>query len=297
MTIETLSLDQWSVADQVDARWQEALENGAVLYCPKLAFHLEEREQRFLDPSFSDSRRKSIYIRADRPGLFGTEAQGIDRDALSALLKRFDTQAMGLLARLFPSYAAHMRAAGTSFRPRSTSEQDQALSWRKDDTRLHVDAFPSNPTRGTRLLRVFSNVGTTPRVWRVGEPFADMARHFLPGIPAPLPGFAPLIRVLGITKRERSAYDHYMLYLHDRAKADLEYQAHCPQERVEFMPGSSWICFSDQVMHAAIAGQFMIEQTVHVPLEALAYPELSPLAQLEAQLQRRLLPRETRLAA
>jgi len=50
-------------------------------------------------------------------------------------------------------------------------------------------------------------------------------------------------------------------------------------------------------MHAAIAGQFMIEQTVHVPLEALAYPELSPLAQLEAQLQRRLLPRETRLAA
>jgi hypothetical protein len=84
-----------------------------------------------------------------------------------------------------------------------------------------------------------------------------------------------------------------MLHLHDSAKADLRYQGACAQERVEFAPGSSWICFSDQVMHAAMSGQFMMEQTVHVPMEALAYPEHSPLAELERILGRNLLARDS----
>lgn len=297
MSIETLALSSWQTDEAVDPRWQRALEQGQVLFCPRLAFELSAAEQRYLDPSFSDSRRKSIYIRADRDGLFGTDAAAPDQAALAQLLRRFEHGALGLLAHLFPSYVGSMRAAGTSFRPRPTGGQEKPLSWRKDDRRLHIDSFPSNPTRGMRLLRVFSNVGSAPRVWRVGEPFAAMAQHFLPAIRPPLPGYATLLHRLGITKRERSDYDHYMLHLHDRAKADLDYQAQCPQERIEFPPGSSWICFSDQVMHAAEAGQYMMEQTIHLPLTALAYPEYSPLALLEAQLGRTLLAREHARAA
>ena len=72
-----------------------------------------------------------------------------------------------------------------------------------------------------------------------------------------------------------------MLGLHDRAKADLAYQRDCPQREVRFAPGTTWICFSDQVMHAASTGQFMLEQTIHLPTRALYMPELSPLAILE----------------
>jgi hypothetical protein len=41
------------------------------------------------------------------------------------------------------------------------------------------------------------------------------------------------------------------------------------------------MCFTDQTMHAAMSGQFCLEQTFHLPVEALSYPERSPLRVLE----------------
>jgi hypothetical protein len=35
------------------------------------------------------------------------------------------------------------------------------------------------------------------------------------------------------------------------------------------------------VMHAVMGGQYMMEQTIHVPLDALEHPAQSPLAVLE----------------
>ncbi|HEY8623568.1 MAG TPA: Kdo hydroxylase family protein, partial [Casimicrobiaceae bacterium] len=85
-------------------------------------------------------------------------------------------------------------------------------------------------------------------------------------------------------------YDHLMLGLHDRAKADLDYQKNCGQQVVRFGPGTTWLCFSDQVMHAAVSGQHMLEQTIHVPVSALYDPQSSPLAILERLCGRALLP-------
>jgi hypothetical protein len=81
-----------------------------------------------------------------------------------------------------------------------------------------------------------------------------------------------------------------MLNLHDEAKADLGYQRDCPQQVPRFAPGTTWICFSDQVMHAAVEGQFMLEQTIQLPLAAM-YDASSPLAILERMTQRTLVPR------
>jgi len=72
-----------------------------------------------------------------------------------------------------------------------------------------------------------------------------------------------------------------MLGLHDAAKADAEYQRSATQREIRFAPGTTWICYSDQVMHAAAAGCFMLEQTTHLPLSALYEPARSPLAVLE----------------
>ncbi len=280
--IVSVDRNQWLIEEAAaDTSMQKLVECGSVIYLPKLAFTLSTDEQRYLDPAYTDEKRKSIYIRPDREGVLGTNANDNDRAALWNLLKRFESASMGMLGQLFPAYVGKMKAAGTSFRPRAIGSGAAALSWRKDDTRLHVDAFPSNPTHGMRILRVFSNIGTAPRVWRVGEPFEKMARHFLPHIRGPVPGSSQLLYKLGITKRPRSGYDHYMLKLHDAAKADLSYQEKCQQVTTGFPHGSSWICYSDQVMHAAMSGQYMMEQTIHVPMAALVFPEDSPLRTLE----------------
>ena len=163
-------------------------------------------------------------------------------------------------------------------------------SWRKDDTRLHVDAFPSNPMQGTRLLRVFCNVNPDgrPREWRAGEPFEAHAKRYLPAMSWPLPGSAWLLAKTGITKRRRTEYDHVMLQLHDRAKSDAGFQKDSPQAKVSFAPGTTWAVYSDQVLHAAMGGQHMLEQTFYLDAEHQQQPDRSPLRTLERLLHRPL---------
>ena len=180
------------------------------------------------------------------------------------MIVRYAEQSEAFALRLFPHYRGQLRRGNTSFRPLDVA--GRARSWRQDDTRLHVDAFPSNPMQGTRLLRVFCNVNPNgePRRWRVGESFEAHARRYLGAIGKPWPGSAWLLATLGITKRRRTGYDHLMLQLHDRAKADAEFQRASPQQRVDFAPGTTWVCFSDQVLHAAMGGQHMMEQTFYL---------------------------------
>jgi hypothetical protein len=278
--VVTLDFEGWlpALTEEARERASRALEEGGVLRLPRVGFALTESERRFLSPSWSDRRAKNISLESGR--LKGATGSAADRAELAAMVARFAAAAAGLVTTLFPRYAPYVKRARSSYRPQGAV--GRAVSWRKDDSRLHVDAFPSRPNRGERILRVFTNVNPTEdRVWRVGEPFEAMAKALLPRIADPLPGAATLLAALRVTKGRRSTYDHLMLNLHDRAKADLAYQRDCPQETVRFAPGTTWICFSDQVMHAAVSGQFMLEQTIHLPVSALYNPARSPLAILE----------------
>ncbi|MGP2690299.1 Kdo hydroxylase family protein, partial [Serratia nevei] len=60
-----------------------------------------------------------------------------------------------------------------------------------------------------------------------------------------------------------------------------DYQQRGPQLALAFPPGSSWICFSDQTPHAAMGGQFMLEQTFLLPVNKMQDPQRSPLKVLE----------------
>lgn len=278
-----------SWADDGPTRSVEAVvESGQVLSFPDLPFVLSEGERRFLDERWADAKAKNISVRWPAGELRGTSATGADRDALRAMIVRYAEQAEALALRLFPHYRGRLRRGNSSFRP--TQVATRQSSWRKDDTRLHVDAFPSNPMNGTRLLRVFSNVNPSgqPREWRVGEPFEEHARRYLPKIGRPLPGSAWLLHAAGITKRRRTEYDHLMLQLHDRAKADLAFQRSGPQARVDFAPGTTWVVYSDQVLHAALGGQHMMEQTFYLDVEDQQQPATSPLRVLERLLERPL---------
>jgi hypothetical protein len=156
---------------------------------------------------------------------------------------------------------------------------------------LHVDAFPSRPTAGRRILRVFTNVSPDgmPRVWKLGPPFEELAARFLPQMRRPLPGRAWLLERSGQTLGRRTPYDHYMLGLHDAAKLDADFQRSAPATEHAFAAGATWMVFSDVATHAALAGQFVLEQTLHLPIAAMQHEDLSPLRVLERRLGRRLV--------
>ncbi|SMG01295.1 Kdo hydroxylase family protein [Burkholderia singularis] len=258
-----------------------ALEDGKVLFFPHLRFPIDGGEEALLDPALADPKRKNISLAPMGGALAGVIGDAVTQSAVRALVARFAQHACTLVDGLLPEYHGKLRVAPTSLRLMQV--ETRQTSWRKDDSRLHVDAFPSRPNYGERILRVFTNVNPAgvPRVWRVGEPFEDVAKRFLPRIRPQLPGSAFLLALLRVTKTKRSAYDHLMLNLHDCMKADLDYQRTSPQQTMPFPPGSVWVCFSDQTSHAVMSGQFMLEQTFFLPVDSMVRPERAPLGILE----------------
>ena len=255
------------------------MENGKVLYCPDLAFALFGAEQRFLDPAALGDKAKSLAF--DPVSGILKHARTDDNNELSAMMRRYADSARGLIGALFPQYANELEIGRTSFRPVGIKGRGTSIA--KDDTLLHIDAFPSSPVGERRILRVFSNVNAKgePRHWRLGEPFADVAKRFYPKMPRPVPGSAWLMEKIGLTRGYRTAYDHAMLAIHDSMKRASDYQQHVSHSDFHFPPGSTWIVFTDMVSHAALSGQHLFEQTFYLPVSAMADPGKAPLRVLE----------------
>jgi hypothetical protein len=280
--LEPLNVASWEgpFSRQIVATAADALENGKLLYAQQLSFELSAAERRFLSPDCLDGKSKNVSFRPDSALVKGTRYQGAERDQLLGTLRRYYERSFDLLKALCPRYADHLQPGFTSFRPAEIA--GRSTSWRHDDTRLHVDAFPSRPMQGLRILRVFTNVNPwMPRVWRVGESFEAVGRHFLPQIEAPRPVVASLLYWLRVIKGRRTAYDHFMLGIHDRMKADETYQSQVQQVQLAIPPGTTWACYTDSVSHAAMSGQFAFEQTFYLPVSAMKNPERSPLQVLE----------------
>ena len=53
-------------------------------------------------------------------------------------------------------------------------------------------------------------------------------------------------------------------------KQDTAFQESSAQERVDLPAGSTWMTFTDQVSHAAMAGQYQFEQTFLLPVSAMS---------------------------
>jgi hypothetical protein len=285
--IVSLPIEHWDQAcspQQQDTALQ-ALEGGSVVLLPQLSFPLHEAEGRFLDPSLADAG-KNISLNPANGALQGSRD---NLEPLRGMVERYAQSSAVLLRHLLPSYLPAIQTGRTSFRP--VEVEGRTTSWRKDDTRLHVDSFPSSPTQGRRILRLFTNVHPEGRcrTWRLGESFEAVARHYLPSLHRPVWGTGPLLHWLGVTKSRRSAYDHFMLQLHDRMKADAGYQTKAAQHTQQFAPGSSWLVYTDQVSHAAMAGQHLFEQTFYLPIDGMRDPSTSPLRVLERLLRRELV--------
>ena len=278
--LESLPLTAWTgpFDAETKARACSALESGAVLFFPKLAFALADEEKQFLDAGVSDGKAKNISLNPATGKMQASSLTGAKADQLATMIERFGRQATGLVETLFPY--RNVERARTSFRP--VEVKGRHYSKISDDRLLHIDAFPSRPMRGRRILRFFANVApTSQRHWHVGEPFEDFARTFLPRVGPHWPGKSWLYDRLGVTHGRRSLYDELMLSLHDAAKLDSNFQQNSPHQAIDFPPGSCWLVFTDMVLHAVLGGEFALEQTFHLDVDELAKPERAPIRVLE----------------
>jgi hypothetical protein len=283
--LETLPLHDWKGPHDaaLKAHAVASLERGAVLLFPALSFALSEAETPFLDARVADGKAKNISFDHATGKLQASSLTGEPAQALAAMIERFGSQAAALVHDLLPY--RNVERARTSFRPVQVA--GRSYSKISDDRLLHIDAFPSRPMRGRRILRFFANVAPdSPRRWNVGEPFEDFARDFLPRVGPHLslrswPGKSWLYEKLGVTHGRRSRYDELMLSLHDTAKLDSDFQRDSPHQQIDFPPGCCWLVFTDQVLHAALGGEFALEQTFHLDVEQMAEPERAPVKVLE----------------
>jgi hypothetical protein len=208
-------------------------------------------------------------------------------ERLCDLLAGFSEAVTGWLSKTLPRYAAGWQLDRVSFRPVEESTRKLRLTARND--LLHVDAFPSRPTNGWRILRCFVNVNPRePRLWITAETFPELLKRFGPEVGLPTgrgPGVLGRLRdrVLGVFqpgRRRRSAYDSFMLRLHNFLKANADYQQHSRKRVWEFPPGSAWMVLTDTATHAALRGRYALEHSYFLAPHTLALPDESPAALL-----------------
>lgn len=272
----TQNMDQINQKDCISL-----IEKGKVLFFPEYTF--TDVDPSLLSETILDGSRKNISYDASRKTLSAYKKEMVGLDAkLIQMMEGYADFAYQLIEQTLPSYIPHLQWGRTSFRPAQIN--GRASSKRKDDTRLHVDSFSASPVHGLRILRVFCNINphNEPRVWNIGEPFPKVLARFAPKIAPYSKIKAHFLKLVKTTKTLRSAYDHYMLHLHDTMKLDDAYQAEVEKIQVDFPAQSTWIVFTDHVSHAALSGQHLLEQTFYLPADKMANPNHSPLDQWRA---------------
>ncbi len=292
VTLHVVPIQDWSTDITHDQNQEviTALESGEVIYCPRLIFPLFEPEKNLLNPRLCHRARKHISYDMGQDQLGKLLAPPAQHTSIRHMMHRYATWSTGLMHALFPHYRQVITTGRTSFRPIEIRE-GRPLSVRKDDRRLHVDAFPSTPMGHRRIIRCFSNINLQgyPRIWRLGEPFSVVANRFLPQLSPPIWGTLSGLKLLKLTRGQRYLYDHYMLQLHHRMKENTAYQREAEQRVVPFPAGSSWIVYTDVVSHAAMSGQHVLEQTFYLPWQKMQTPASAPVSILEKLFKKSLL--------
>jgi len=285
--MEFYTIDRWPPATPTDYRPQ--LETGNVLYFPTTPFSLAAESQDFLRSL--DFAGKAIHKNiAYRPasdritGFVGTPDQ---QHRLLATMRDYSRTVVAFTASLLPEYARAWKLDYASFRPLEESGRDLPVNKRND--LLHTDAFPSRPTSGDLILRVFTNIHPSKtRNWITTDPFALLAEKYA--------GSAGLARIasnslhepaarflhsIGLPVVPRSPYDRFMLHFHDYLKHNNDFQENCPKYRFNFPPGSTWLTFTDVLPHSVHSGQHALEQTFIISKSSLSRDENAPVRILE----------------
>lgn len=284
----------WAQGEQREARskaYCQLLESGQILFFREMPFLIPAEDREFLlAQQWTELRlHKNVSYRPSEDSLRGVSGDTRTVGRLHSILRNYSDAVVKFLDAFLGPYAGRRILDFASFRPLEEENRDLPLHKRND--LLHVDAFPSRPTRGGRILRVFTNLNPAkPRVWNTTDGFDALARKYAEA--AGLRDIAEdesfLVRTvqswggkLGFRGMGRTPYDMFMLRFHDFLKENAEFQSTCPKIRMDFPPLATWLVFTDSVAHAVLSGQYAIEQTFLIPPKALVAPAQAPYRILE----------------
>jgi hypothetical protein len=273
----------------------EALEEGNILYFSQTPFAIVEAHRSFLlnvrQPN--TAHHKNISYKPGRSRVQSFARGTANGESLLSVMEAYSRNVARWLGEFLLPYAGRWQLDFASFR--SIEEEGRNLPINKRNDLLHVDSFPTRPSNGNRILRVFTNLNPAqPRVWLTSDPFNVWAERY--GHSAGLAElsaqsrspFRPiarrtvrLARAAGIPVTDRPLYDEFMLAFHHYLKNCREFQELCPKSKWEFPPGSTWLVFTDMVPHAVLSGRFALEQTFLISREALLLPDRAPYRVLE----------------
>ena len=292
--VEDYKATGWAGRDQQEARarvYCERLEGGEILFFRELPFFFPEEDREFLvKQEWTELRlHKNVSYRPTEDLLRGVTGDATTIERVQSIFRNYSAQVLDFLKKFLSPYAGKWTVDFASFRPMEEAGRDLPLHKRND--LLHVDAFPSRPTQGGRILRVFTNLNPAkPRVWTTTEKFQALAKKYAEdaGLRRIAEDESAVSRAvqnwggkLGIRGMGRTPYDMFMLRFHDYLKENSEFQANTPKVRIEFPPLATWIVFTDCVAHAVMSGQYAIEQTLLVPPKALVAQPKAPYRILE----------------
>src|ERR1041385_6192628 len=182
VNVDDFSITGWVDPQRVAERSQlycRQLEEGDILFFPSFPCDFPEEDRAFLRSGRQSSAgyHKNIAYRPKQDKVTGVEKGTPNKDRLLDVLRRFSQHNVDFVSRLLPSYARTWRLDYASFRP--VQEQGRQLSQKARNDLIHVDAFPTRPTNGDRILRVFSNISPDiPRVWVTTDPFDVIAPRY-----------------------------------------------------------------------------------------------------------------------
>lgn len=295
--INDYNLDGWREdADSAERarHYCEQLESGRVLFFDGVPFDLPDQHREFLlaQRQTESVFHKNISYRPKKQAIRGLSASS-DAVRLREIMQYYSAEVTRFTQDFLAPYAGKLDLDFASFRP--LEEKGRNLPFKKRNDLLHVDSFPTRPTKGARILRVFTNINPTEsRIWNIAEPFDLLARRYARKadlekfVSKKSSGFARTLKNFGLPVADHSAYDKFMLHFHDYLKANEDFQANCDKERLEFPPGSTWLVYTDGVPHAALSGQFALEHTYIVAVDALVATQKAPISVLETMCGRKL---------
>ncbi len=304
MPVHSISLPDLESSSARSRDWCAHLEAGGIIYFPQTPVPIPPGDLQFLlgQRQTGSSLHKNIAYKPTRDQLSGVDqksATPADIAQLHAVMRRYSASVESFLGNFLAPYQRRWRLDYASFRP--LEEEGRDLPVRRRNDLLHTDAFPTRPTRGWRILRFFHNIHPTrTRDWVVGDPFANVVTNFAPAkLATPRPD-SPVTRASKqlaqatglaslVPQWKRTPYDEFMMQLHNTMKEDADFQSSCAREEVKFIPGSSWMVYTETVPHAVLGGQYPLEQTFLVDPAAMVSPASAPIAILEKMAGARLV--------
>jgi len=291
--MQFVTIDSWPAAKPVDYRPE--LEDGNVLFFPSTPFAFSEESKEFLrNINFAGgSIHKNVAYRPASDRVTGVELEASKAQRLRTILREYSQAVVQFTSQVLPQYAPYWKLDYASFRP--LEEENRHLPVNKRNDLIHTDAFPSRPTNGDLIMRVFTNIHPTKtRNWIITDPFCIVAERYArdaglgkiaeganSGSGRILHSSARLLKSMGLPVVPRSAYDRFMLHFHEYLKRNGDFQKNTPKYSFNFPPGATWITFTDVVPHSVLSGQHALEQTFIIARHSMANPANAPIAILE----------------